>query len=203
LSRLEVEMFDRIELGSEFFEGLTAIDEAIVEKVAISGCPQCGGPLHRGDYPRKPRAGVFAIAAEAFARRFSLCCGREGCRSRATPPSVRFLGRRVYVGAVVIIASVVALTAATAAAIRRTTGVPPRTARRWMRWWKDSFPATSAFVEISGRLVPSVPRQTLPASILARLAGDAPTRIGRLLAWLAPITTTSTPDGSRFVRGVA
>jgi hypothetical protein len=45
-------------------------------------------------------------AAESFDRRFSLCCGREGCRRRATPPSVRFLGRRVYVGAVVIVASV-------------------------------------------------------------------------------------------------
>ena len=42
-------------------------------------------------------------AAEAFSRRFSLCCGRDGCRHRATPPSVRFLGGRVYVGAVVIV----------------------------------------------------------------------------------------------------
>ncbi|HRZ54915.1 MAG TPA: hypothetical protein P5525_05600 [Candidatus Paceibacterota bacterium] len=35
--------------------------------------------------------------------RFSLCCGKEGCRRRNTPPSVRFLGRWVYAGLVVIL----------------------------------------------------------------------------------------------------
>ena len=96
-------MFDPFEMGIEFFEGLMAIDEAIVERAAQEPCRDCGGPLYRGDYPRKPRGGLLAGAAEAFGRRFSLCCGRDGCRHRATPPSVRFLGRRVYVGAVVIV----------------------------------------------------------------------------------------------------
>ncbi len=71
-------MFDLIELGIEFFEGLTAIDRAIVERAAQQPCRDCGGPLHRGDYPRKPRGGRIAAAAEVFSRRFSLCCGREG-----------------------------------------------------------------------------------------------------------------------------
>jgi hypothetical protein len=104
-------MFHEIELGREFFEGLMAIDAAILARAGREACRFCGGPLHRGDYARKPRGGVVGAAAEAFARRFSLCCGREGCRRRATPPSVRFLGRRVYVCAVVVVASVVALAA--------------------------------------------------------------------------------------------
>lgn len=99
-------MFDEIELGREFFEGLTAIDEAIVAQAASERCRWCGGPLHRSDYPRKPRGGAIAVAAEVFSRRFSLCCGREGCRRRAMPRSVRFLGRRIYVGVVVIVAPV-------------------------------------------------------------------------------------------------
>src|SRR5271157_4368665 len=66
------------------------------------------GPLHRSDYDRKPRGALIAPAGEAFVRRFSLCCGREGCRKRATPPSLRFLGRRVYLGAVVLVASMLA-----------------------------------------------------------------------------------------------
>jgi hypothetical protein len=37
--------------------------------------------------------------------RFSFCCDRDGCRNRATPPSVRFLGRKVYLGAVVMLIS--------------------------------------------------------------------------------------------------
>src|SRR5580693_2997648 len=111
-------MFDRIELGIEFFEGLTAIDAAIVERAAAEKCRDCGGPLHRGDSARKPRGGLVAPGADAFSRRFSLCCGRDGCRHRAMPPSVRFLGRRVYVGAVVIVASAVALAAASAGAAK-------------------------------------------------------------------------------------
>jgi hypothetical protein len=107
-------MFDRIELGSEFFEGLMAIDLAIVQQAGAQGCRFCGGRLHRGDYPRKPRGGLIGRAAESFRMRFSLCCGEEGCRRRATPASVRFLGRRVYTAAVVIVASVVALMASTA-----------------------------------------------------------------------------------------
>jgi hypothetical protein len=195
-------MFDRIELGIEFFEGLTAIDTAIVERAAAEKCRDCGGPLHRGDYARKPRGGLLAPAADAFGRRFSLCCGRDGCRHRATPPSVRFLGRRVYVGAVVILASVVALVAASAAAAERSTGVAARTTRRWRRWWRGPFTTSAPFVELSARLVPSFSRSALPRSILERLDGELAVRVTRLLAWLAPITTASTPDASRFLRGL-
>lgn len=68
----------------------------------------CGGPLRAGNFPRKPRGALIAPAGEAFLVRFSLCCGREGCREHATPPSLRFLGRRVYLGVVVIVTSLVA-----------------------------------------------------------------------------------------------
>jgi hypothetical protein len=47
-------MFDPFEMGSEFFEGLMAMDEAIVAQAAAEPCRDCGGPLYRGDYPRKP-----------------------------------------------------------------------------------------------------------------------------------------------------
>ena len=59
--------------------------------------------MHRAFYPRKPR-GLFE-AEWAESRRHSFCCGREGCRKRHTPSSVRFLGRRVYVGVVVVVAA--------------------------------------------------------------------------------------------------
>jgi len=193
-------MFDPFELRGEFFEGLVAIDEAIVERAAEEPCRDCGGPLHRGDYPRKPRGGQLAVAAESFGRRFSLCCGREGCRHRATPPSVRFLGRRVYVGAVVVVASVIALTTMAASAIVRATGVPARTTRRWLRWWHGPFTTSRPFVELSARLVPAPGRLQLPVSLLDRLATDRALAVTRLLTWLAPITTASSPDGSRWLR---
>ena len=92
-------------VSDKIFQELLAIDEASCDRVAAAGCSFCGGPLHRSDYPRKPRGGLLALGGEAFTRRLSLCCGWEGCRRRATPPSVRFLGRRVYLGAAVIVAS--------------------------------------------------------------------------------------------------
>ncbi len=193
-------MFDRIELGSEFLEGLVAMDRSIVEMAAREPCQDCGGPLYRGDYPRKPRGGQIAVVAEGFARRFSLCCGREGCRHRTTPPSFRFLGRRVSLGAVVVLAAAFALTVMAAAAVLRATGVPVRTTRRWLRWWRGPFTASGPFAELSARLVPAPERQRLPASLLDRLAEQRPVAVRRLLAWLAPITTTSCPDGSRWVR---
>jgi hypothetical protein len=195
-------MFGGIELGIEFFEGLVAIDAAIVERAAAERCRDCGGPLHRGDYPRKPRGGRLGRAAEAFERRYSLCCGREGCRRRATPPSVRFLGRRVYVGSIVILASVAALAISSARAAERTTGIAARTTRRWLRWWRGPFTTSAPFVELSGRLVPSPPQRALPTSIVERMPGDPTSRVRHLLAWLAPITTASSPGGSRFLRGL-
>jgi hypothetical protein len=194
-------MFDQVELGSEFFERLRAVDESIVRAVAAGACRFCGGRLHRGDYPRKPRGGALGVAVEGHDRRFSLCCSRDGCRRRATPPSVRFLGRRVYAGAVVIVASVIALAALSVAAMRRATGVPPRTLRRWRRWWCGPFTTTPVFVAISGRHVPAIDRSSLPRAILERLRDEPGARVERLLAWLAPITT-ALPDGSRFMRGI-
>lgn len=197
-------MFDPIAFGGEFFDQLKIIDEGIAEKVRAQGCPWCGGPLYRGDYPRKPRGGVIATLTGALDRRFSLCCGEEGCRKRSTPPSLRFLGRRVYVGAVVIIASAIAIRDALAASeIKRKSGVPARTVHRWIAWWQGSFTKTSSFVAICARLVPAPTRSELPASILNRFRGAIPSRVEKLLAMLAPITTSSVPDGSRFVKGAA
>ena len=194
-------MFEEIELGSEFFEGLRAIDAEVTARLAAEGCRFCRGPLHRGDYDRKPRGGVLGVAGESFGRRFSLCCGRDGCRRRAMPPSVRFLGRRVYLGAVVILATVVALAAATAASARRATGVAARTTRRWIRWWRGPFADSPVFVELAARVL-GLERDRLPSSILEAIVAAPTARVIRLLAWLAPLTTQSTPDGSRFLRGL-
>lgn len=194
-------MFDQFEFSCEFFETQEAVDLAILKRVAAAGCRLCGGRLDRGDYPRKPRGGAIGAAAEGPTRRFSLCCREEGCRKRSTPPSVRFLGRRVYVGAVVLVASVIALVSMKAAEAGRRTGIVPRTLRRWGAWWQGSFTKTAAFVEIASRLVPAPARSRFPASILERLSGTPSARVETVLMQLAPITS-SMPDGSRFVRAI-
>lgn len=195
-------MLDDPHRGREFFRVLVEVDEAVTRRVAAEGCPVCDGPLHRSDYDRKPRGALVAPAGEAFARRFSLCCGREGCRKRAMPPSVRFLGRRVYLGAVVILASIVALALRAAAKIRWRTGGPARTTRRWLGWWQGPFLRTGVFVSICARLI-GVDVGRVPASIVNRLEGTQTQQVRTMLELLAPLTTISVPDGSRFLRGSA
>jgi hypothetical protein len=191
-------MFDQIEFGREFFVALEKTDAEIVQQVQKEGCPVCGGRLHRSDFERKPRGALMAAAGEAFATRFSLCCGQEGCRKRATPPSVRFLGRRVYLGAVVIVASVVAQVLTAAEAIGRASKVPAGTVRRWQGWWKGAFLGTEVFLALRARLI-GIAEKEVPASIVGRLGEPGGTPEGQvrsLLTWLKPLTK-GTGVGSR------
>jgi hypothetical protein len=48
-------MWNEWPLGREFWEHLTRVDLAGAEQVRAQGCGECGGPLDRADYPRKPR----------------------------------------------------------------------------------------------------------------------------------------------------
>ena len=119
--------------GEEWSASREEFDRQIAQAVAAGGCRHCGGPLHQGNYERKPRGGQLAEAGEAFTLRHSLCCGREGCRKRALPPSLRFLGRRVYLEGVVLLASVRAMALNTLRQAREATGVPFSAP-----WWRSS-----------------------------------------------------------------
>ncbi|MGH8897909.1 MAG: hypothetical protein ACRDZ4_13020 [Egibacteraceae bacterium] len=199
-------------LAGEFFARLEKLDEMIAARVAAGRCRYCDGPLHQGNYQRKPRGGLIATAGEAFTRRHSLCCGRRGCRKRALPPSLRFLGRRVYLETVVVLASVLAQVMATAREAVAASGVPWRTLRRWGSWWREAFPRLRTWAELRAHFVPPPPDEALlPRSLFARLSAEVSRSAGAaeesagpevmLLSarYLAPVTTGSVVEGSRFV----
>ena len=190
-------------VGDKFFLQLLAIDLESCRRVAEAGCSRCGGPLHRSDYPRKPRGGLLAIGGEGLCRRLSLCCGWTGCRRRATPPSVVFLGRRVYLGVAVILASLAAQLLAVAREVKRATGIAARTVGRWRGWWQAGFTRSRIFEEQRGRFLPPLVISELPASLVGRFevdGRDAEDTLLLALAFLAPLTTSSVADGSRWVR---
>lgn len=205
-------MVPDVRLEGEFFGALAVLDAEVAGRVAAEGCRHCGGPLHQANYQRKPRGGALAGAGEAFTLRHSLCCGREGCRRRATPPSLRFLGRRVYVEVVVVIASVVAQVSAAIGDARRLTGVPGRTLRRWDCWWRGAFPESTTWQELRARFAPPPPAETdLPQSLLVRVGADLGgerrwPRLNEVCATiaelLAPVTTATVVEAARFVRGI-
>lgn len=196
-------MWHEESLSEEFFARLAEIDEEIAVRVAAVGCPLCGGPLHRGDYARKPRGGWISAQGEVAVIRFSLCCGRPGCRKRALPPSVRFLGRRVYWEGVVLLASARVLMLGVVQRAERATGVPRRTLRRWRAWWRGEFAQSSIWMAMRARFRPPPPDEaTLPLSLLERLRAELGSACEVLKAaarLLAPVTTRSVPECARFV----
>lgn len=114
----------------------------------------CGGRLHRANYPRKPRGSPAALGPD-YGRRFSFCCDRDACRKRTTPPSMRFLGRHVYLAAVFVLASAMrhGMTAVRAAKLTAWLGVSRRTLGRWRRWWLQTFVASEVWKRVCGRLM--------------------------------------------------
>ena len=169
--------------GAKFFDGLVEIDAQELVSAQRGGCPQCGGRLDRGDFPRKAR-GIAAEWEPIFNRRFSLCCSREGCRKRLTPPSVRFLGRRVYAAVVVLAASLSALIA---------SAVPARTLRRWSTWWRGPFVESVFFRTARARLMPPVDEAQLPRALVERFCSGvdvgAEQALTRALSFVSPLTT--------------
>jgi hypothetical protein len=185
---------------STFFATLSKFDHDLAERVRAGGCG-CGGRLDSARYPRKPRGGPPGLGSE-YESRLSYCCAREGCRRRVTPPSVRFLGRRVYLGVVVVLVSAMThgLSVRRVAELHAHLGIGLRTLRRWRRWWQQTFVEGRFWRGARARFVPPVDEQRLPASLLERFGGDGVAEALRALDFLSPITTRSVP-GRRVSAG--
>lgn len=180
-------MGDELFADERLYDHLLAVDRELAERARGAGCPQCQGRLHAASYPRKPRGGPRRLGDGVHARRLSLCCAC--CRKRVTPPSVRFLGRRVYYGVVVVLACARALTAARLDELRALLGVDRRTVRRWRRWWRKSLVRSPWWRVARARFVPPLDERQLPNGLLERFeAADPVRRMLDMLAFLAPLS---------------
>ena len=183
-------MYTSVLSDATLFDALIAIDQELAATAQAGGCRRCPGRLHHGDYPRKPRGGP-ADLPRAYEKRTSFCCAR--CRKRLTPPSVRFLGRRVYLAAVVVLACVLRQgpTPTRVARLRDLLGVSADTLARWHRWWRDAFVRTAFWRAARGRFARPVDEATLPRELLACFSGYGSAPIVAMLRFLSPLTTTS------------
>ena len=121
-------MYHELVRTASFWSFLFSVDEDLAEESRRAGC-SCGGRLHRAKYPRKPRGGC-ADLPESCGCRLSFCCERDGCRKRVTPPSVRFLGRKVYLGAVVVLVAAMSMVTAMGGTRANSPADRPMRARR-------------------------------------------------------------------------
>jgi hypothetical protein len=172
-----------------FWLFLFSVDQDLAQTARHQACP-CGGRLHCANYPRKPR-GVDSLP-EPYNYRLSFCCDRDGCRKRVTPPSVRFLGRKVYLAAVVVLVAAMRQgpSPRRIAELSRLFGADRRTIARWQVFWREQFPQTPFWKVARGRLVPAVDVALLPRSLLEAFVHRDEDQPGwsKLLLFLAPIT---------------
>jgi hypothetical protein len=188
-------MYHRLPRAASFWAFLFTIDQDLAETTRKRRCP-CGGRLHCAHYTRKPR-GTPVQLPEPQRVRLSFCCDRDGCRKRATPPSVRFLGRKVYLGAVVVLISAMRQgpSPRRVRALSSLFGADRRTIARWQVFWREHFPQTPFWKLARARLTPVLDVATLPLSLLAAFLRRRVDCDGwvRLLRFLAPITSATGP----------
>lgn len=192
-------MYTTLLADATLFDALVEIDRELAATARAGGCLLCGGRLDHADYPRKPRGGPATLGA-AYEKRTSFCC--DDCRKRLTPASVRFLGRKVYLSAVVLLACVLRQgpTRWRVARLRDLLGVSADTLARWHRWWRDHFVRTAFWKAARSRVAPPVDEGNLPRTLLERFTDGGCAPVIAMLRFLGPLTTTSAgtlPEGCR------
>jgi hypothetical protein len=175
------------------YMALARLDEEIAMEAKAKGCRFCGGVLHNGRYPRKPRC-VPSEVEDNFQFRASFCCSRKGCRRRTTPHSVRFLGRKVFCAAAVVLVTLLrhGPTPERLSRIRQLTGVSARTVARWRIWWQSAVPRTWWWSTARGFLRRPVAEHSMPTSLLhAFTTGNEKAELIALLRFVSPLTSAS------------
>lgn len=173
-------------LNANFYAFLHWIDKDLAAKTQAGGCRQCRSTLHKNRFPRKPR-GAPAGVVDPF--RLSLTCSK--CNKRDTPPSVRWLGPKVYLAAIVVLASALraGLTDRRTAHLIECINVPKRTIERWRTWWLRDFAESAFWKNARARLIPPVAAAALPASLLERFGGpDLSSQLVAMLRFLTPLS---------------
>jgi hypothetical protein len=166
---------------------LEQVDKDFASKARAGRCEHCRAVLHRGDYDRKPRGGP------SWDKRYSFCCSRDGCRKRTTPPSVRFLGRKVYVGIVVVLVSAM-MHGASDARLQRLREVLPidrRTLKRWHQWWTEIFARCAFWKAERGRFMRRIIEEQMPLDLVEAFDARQIEGLVKLMRFLSPITTGS------------
>jgi hypothetical protein len=85
-----------------------------------------------------------------------------------TPPSLRFLGRKVFFGVLVLLLTVLrdGPTPERLTRLCATYAVSVRTLRRWSRFWRETFVASRVWQSARGRFAAPVPAESVPGALL-------------------------------------
>ena len=190
-------MYHDLPRSSSFWSFLLAVDEDLAAETRKKGC-LCGGRLHSANYLRKPR-GTPVQLPEPQRLRLSFCCDRDGCRKRATPRSVRFLGPKVYLAAIVILVSAMRQgpNPRRVSELSKRFGADESTIARWQSFWREHFPQTPFWKVARAGFITLGEIVDLPYSLVDAFLRHHPPWQGwtLLLQFLSPITV---PGGQQI-----
>lgn len=174
---------------------LLKFDEDLAAEARQKRCQRCGGRLDQDHFSRKPRVPTGVALPAGYDKRFSFSCAVDGCRKRHTPPSARYLGRRIYLGVVVVLATAMqqGLAPWRLHRLREELGVSKATLERWRAWWQEAFPGSAFWKAAKGAFAAPVAEAQLPRALLERFAGDA-LELEPLAALMRFLSALSTPD---------
>ncbi len=167
----------------ELIKLLESIDLNEAERAHQEGCRYCGSKLHCAHYGRK------AHGVAGWDKRYSYCCSR--CRLRATPVSVRFLGRRIYAGFWVVLVAALQQgpTRRRVTILSQELGITERTLRRWRKWWLGEFVESSFWKGGRALFMPLLEEAEMPLSLIDEFKAKKREGLVKLMKFLSSITT--------------
>lgn len=170
---------------------LLKFDEDLAAEARRARCRVCGGRLDEGRYPRKPRVPKTVTLPDEYDWRYSYSCAVRTCRKRHTPASTRFLGRRVYLGVIVVLATAMQQGPAPwrLRRLREELGVSRQTLERWRTWWREAFVQSPFWKAARAAFSPPADEASAPRSLLERFGGDELDQLAGLLRFLSPLST--------------
>ena len=151
------QMHHALPFNATFWAFLFTIDQDLAETTRRHGCP-CGGRLHRGLPPQAPR--WHRHTAGDLQDQIQLLLQSGECRKRATPPSVRFLGRKIYLGGFIVLISAMrhGPTPRRVRELASLFGVDRRTIARWEKFSLEHFPQSHFWKTAGARVILRVGR---------------------------------------------
>jgi hypothetical protein len=106
---------------------------------------------------------------------------------------VRFLGRKVYVGVVVVLVSAMmqGLSEGRMKRLRLALKIDRRTLGHWREWWMRTFVRGVFWRAERGRFLPRVVKERMPLGLVEAFGAWRREGLVNLMKFLSPVTTSS------------
>jgi len=106
---------------------------------------------------------------------------------------VRFLGRKVYVGIVVVLVSAMmhGPSDRRLELLQRELPIDRRTLKRWLQWWTEIFVQCAIFKAQRGRFAQRMAQVRMPLELVEAFGAQHIEGLVKLMRFLSPITTRS------------